>query len=61
VRPIWMPGDKEYVLKPTPEELRKLVPAWPKDLTFENLFEKATEGRVIQSCDHPLIRRLLGK
>jgi hypothetical protein len=60
VRPIWVPADKEYKLKPTPVELHKYKPTWP-DLTFAQMFDKATEGRIITDGNHPLIRRLMGK
>ena len=60
VRPIWVPADKEYKLKPVPEELYKYKPLWPK-YTFEQLFDRASENRVITNDDHPLIRRLIGR
>jgi hypothetical protein len=60
VRPIWVPADKEYKLKLVPEELHKYKPAWPP-LSFAQMFDKATEGRIIASDNHPLIRRLMGK
>jgi hypothetical protein len=60
VRPIWVPADKEYKLKPVPEELHRYKPTWPP-LSFGQMFDKATEGRVIRDDNHSLIRRLAGK
>ena len=34
-------------------------PQWP-DLTFEQLLEKASKGKVIDSLDHPIIKKLFG-
>lgn len=35
-------------------------PAWPDGLTFERLMEVALKNRVIDSPDHPVLRRLRG-
>lgn len=35
-------------------------PEWPEK-TFEELFEIAFEGRIIESIDHPVLRRLRGE
>ncbi len=49
-----------YKTEDAPEELAAVQPKWP-DLTFEQIIEKAFEGRIIQDENNPVVRELQGK
>jgi hypothetical protein len=36
-------------------------PAWPSDLTFDQMLAIAFKGRLVDSFDHPVLKRLRGE
>ena len=36
-------------------------PAWPTDVTFQDLLTIAFKGKMIEDLDHPVLRRLRGE
>jgi hypothetical protein len=36
-------------------------PAWPGDLTFDQMLKIAFKGRLVDSFDHPVLKRLRGE